>query len=87
MFWRYQCSRFQSSTVFQILQYTPETHPDRQNLEDALAKAEELCSQVNEGVRERENCDKLEWMQNHVQCEGLQEVSVVSRRLSSFLNF
>lgn len=59
--------------IQKILQYTPETHPDRQNLEDALAKAEELCSQVNEGVRERENCDKLEWMQNHVQCEGLQE--------------
>ncbi|XP_056016290.1 intersectin-1-like isoform X4 [Ostrea edulis] len=59
--------------IQKILQYTPENHPDRQNLEDALSKAEELCSQVNEGVRERENSDKLEWMQNHVQCEGLQE--------------
>ncbi|XP_062619095.1 intersectin-1-like [Saccostrea cucullata] len=59
--------------IQKILQYTPENHPDRQNLEDALAKAEELCNQVNEGVRERENSDKLEWMQSHVQCDGLQE--------------
>ena len=57
-----------------ILEYTPEDHPDNQNLKDALTKAEELCSQVNEGVRERENSDKLEWMQNHVHCEGLPEV-------------
>ncbi|KAK3098160.1 hypothetical protein FSP39_016770 [Pinctada imbricata] len=56
-----------------ILQYTPEGHPDRQNLQDALAEAEKLCNQVNEGVRERENCDKLEWIQQAVQCEGLPE--------------
>ena len=62
--------------LFQILQYTPENHPDRQNLVDALSRAEELCNQVNEGVRERENSDKLEWMQSHVQCEGLQEVGL-----------
>ena len=59
--------------IQKILQYTPEGHPDNQNLKDALTKAEELCSQVNEGVRERENSDKLEWMQNHVHCEGLPE--------------
>ena len=72
--------------LFQILQYTPENHPDRQNLVDALSRAEELCNQVNEGVRERENSDKLEWMQSHVQCEGLQEVGLcLSVCLSLFL--
>lgn len=30
--------------------------------------------QVNEGVREKENSDRLEWIQAHVQCEGLSEV-------------
>lgn len=40
----------------------------------ALERAEELCSQVNEGVREKENSDRLEWIQAHVQCEGLAEV-------------
>ena len=41
----------------------------------AKEKAEELCQQVNEGVRERENSDKLEWLQSHVECIGLAEVS------------
>ena len=60
--------------IDQILEYTPEEHPDYQNLKDALAKAEELCQQVNESVREKENSDRLEWMQNHIQCDGLVEV-------------
>ncbi|VDI04357.1 intersectin [Mytilus galloprovincialis] len=59
--------------IQKILQYTPEGHPDHQNLKEALTKAEELCSQVNEGVRERENSDKLEWMQGHINCDGLVE--------------
>uniref|UniRef100_A0A674D5H3 Intersectin-1 n=1 Tax=Salmo trutta TaxID=8032 RepID=A0A674D5H3_SALTR len=33
-----------------ILENTPETHPDHSHLKQALEKAEELCSQVNEGV-------------------------------------
>ena len=59
----------------QILENTPENHPDHSHLRQALEKAEELCSQVNEGVREKENSDRLEWIQAHVQCEGLSEVS------------
>lgn len=31
-------------------------------------------NQVNEGVREKENSDRLEWIQNHVQCDGAAEV-------------
>uniref|UniRef100_A0A8C7RW28 Intersectin 1 (SH3 domain protein) n=1 Tax=Oncorhynchus mykiss TaxID=8022 RepID=A0A8C7RW28_ONCMY len=57
-----------------ILENTPEAHPDHSHLKQALEKAEELCSQVNEGVREKENSDRLEWIQAHVQCEGLSEV-------------
>lgn len=60
----------------QILEHTPSEHPDHHNLKDALAKSTELCSQVNEGVREKENSDQLEWLQNHVQCDGLPEVDV-----------
>ncbi|XP_047458164.1 intersectin-1 isoform X8 [Mugil cephalus] len=56
-----------------ILENTPESHPDHSHLKAALEKAEELCSQVNEGVREKENSDRLEWIQAHVQCEGLTE--------------
>ncbi|XP_062971974.1 intersectin-2 isoform X2 [Elgaria multicarinata webbii] len=56
-----------------ILENAPESHPDHNNLKLALERAEELCSQVNEGVREKENSERLEWMQSHVQCEGLVE--------------
>ncbi|NXB79467.1 ITSN2 protein, partial [Donacobius atricapilla] len=59
-----------------ILESTPENHPDHSNLRLALERAEELCSQVNEGVREKENSDRLEWIQAHVQCEGLAEQPV-----------
>ncbi|CAJ1077124.1 intersectin-2a isoform X3 [Xyrichtys novacula] len=53
-----------------ILEHTPDAHADRGPLREALERAEELCSQVNEGVREKENSDRLEWIQSHVQCEG-----------------
>ncbi|XP_034383836.1 intersectin-2-like [Cyclopterus lumpus] len=53
-----------------ILEHTPDCHADRSPLREALERAEELCSQVNEGVREKENSDRLEWIQGHVQCDG-----------------
>ncbi|KAK3506610.1 hypothetical protein QTP70_011057 [Hemibagrus guttatus] len=56
-----------------ILENTPAGHVDQVNLREALEGAELLCSQVNEGVREKENSDRLEWLQNHVQCEGVIE--------------
>lgn len=34
--------------------------------------------QVNEGVREKENSERLEWIQNHVQCEGPLEVITIN---------
>ena len=37
--------------------------------------------QVNEGVREKENSDRLEWIQNHVQCDGAAEVLRLSMNL------
>lgn len=53
---------------------------DHSSLKLALGRAEELCSQVNEGVREKEHADRLEWLQTHVQCEGLAEVRPVGSR-------
>jgi hypothetical protein len=60
-------------SLLQILNFTPVGHPDRLYLEEAVTKAEELCSQVNEGVREKENSDTLEWIQLHVNCDTLSE--------------
>lgn len=65
------------SVWLQILENTPVGHVDQVNLREALERAELLCSQVNEGVREKENSDRLEWLQNHVQCEGVIEVSSI----------
>ncbi|XP_020278373.1 intersectin-1 isoform X3 [Pseudomyrmex gracilis] len=59
--------------ISKILEYTPHDHPDRQYLQEALSKSEEFCTQVNEGVREKENSDRLEWLQTHVICDGLEE--------------
>ncbi|XP_043286823.1 intersectin-2 isoform X3 [Venturia canescens] len=60
--------------INKIMEHTPVDHPDRQYLQEALAKAEEFCTQVNEGVREKENSDRLEWLQSHVSCDdGLEE--------------
>lgn len=64
--------------AWQVLESTPETHMDHSHLHEALEKAEELCLQVNEGVREKENSDRLEWIQAHVQREGVIEVTVLS---------
>ncbi|KAJ8350168.1 hypothetical protein SKAU_G00252980 [Synaphobranchus kaupii] len=66
-------SSFLLKPMQRILENTLESHPDHSHLKQALEKAEELCSQVNEGVREKENSDRLEWIQAHVQCEGLSE--------------
>jgi len=60
------------------LESTPEDHPDHGNLTSALEKAEEICMQVNEGVREKENSDRLEWLQTRVQLEGLNDVSYLT---------
>ena len=48
-------------------------------MQEACSIAQENCNQVNEGVREKENSDKLEWIQAHVNCDGLPEVSVYKR--------
>ncbi|CAB1459799.1 unnamed protein product [Pleuronectes platessa] len=60
-------------TFLKILECTAEGHADRDPLREALERAEELCQQVNEGVREQENSDRLEWIQTHVQCDGAAE--------------
>ncbi|XP_051159795.1 intersectin-1 isoform X3 [Leptopilina boulardi] len=69
--------------IGKILEYTPFHHPDRQYLIEALSKAEEFCTQVNEGVREKENSDRLEWLQTHVYCDGLEEQLVFNSLTNS----
>jgi hypothetical protein len=53
-----------------------------------------MCNffKVNEGVREKENSDRLEWLQRCVQCDGLEEELVFNSMTNSlgprkFLHF
>ncbi|XP_059155381.1 intersectin-1-like isoform X4 [Physella acuta] len=59
--------------IEKILSSTPPDHADRGNLEEALTLAQELCSQANQCVKEKQNSDSLEWIQAHVHCDGLAE--------------
>ncbi|CAM1291647.1 ITSN1 (predicted) [Pycnogonum litorale] len=59
--------------IKKIMEFTPDNHPDHNNLVEALSQAQLKCNEVNEGVRERENSDRLEWLQTHVHCEGVME--------------
>ena len=52
--------------VEKILKNTHERHPDFVYLEKSLIMAKELCEQVNEGTRHKENTERLEWLQIHV---------------------
>ncbi|XP_054264037.1 intersectin-1 isoform X2 [Macrosteles quadrilineatus] len=78
--------------IQKIVESTPVDHPDYTYLIEALAKAEEFCTQVNEGVREKENSDRLEWLQKHVSFDGLEERLVFNSLTNSvgprkFLHF
>lgn len=42
----------------EILRHTPEDHQERQNLENAVQKMLEACSDVNEKKREHEEIEK-----------------------------
>lgn len=38
---------------------------------EAQKKADRFCKHLNEGVRVKENSERLEWLQNHVNCDDL----------------
>lgn len=52
--------------IEKILKNTDKTHPDYYYIEKALKLSKELCEQVNEGTRHKENTERLEWLQIHV---------------------
>ena len=53
--------------TMQILDYTSEDDVDHADLQKALESTEKLCDQINEGVRQKENTEQLEWMQTIIQ--------------------
>jgi len=59
--------------IKQIIKYTPKDNHDLPNLQAALEKIEGLCSEINENIRMVESSSRLEWLQSHVNLEGLGE--------------
>jgi hypothetical protein len=58
------------------MDYTQPTDNDHADLKAALAEAEKLCIHVNEGVKQKENTEQLEWLQAHVSFNILEEYLV-----------
>jgi len=53
--------------VEKLLKHTNSNgHPDYFYLQKSLKLSKELCEQVNEGTRHKENTERLEWLQIHV---------------------
>ena len=57
----------------QIVEYTTSADSDWDPLQQALEKAQTLCEHVNDGVQQKDNTEKLEWLQAHVQFVNLDE--------------
>ena len=55
------------------MDYTPSEDADHTELKSALSEAETLCDHVNDGVRQKENTEHLEWLQSHVSFILLEE--------------
>ena len=56
--------------VSSSIKVTPEQHPDFIYTQEALNRARILCDQVNEGMRMKENSERLEWLQIHVDLQS-----------------
>ena len=56
--------------VEKILTNTPPDHPDYFYTQEALNRSRILCDQVNEGMRMKENSERLEWLQIHVDLQS-----------------
>ena len=62
--------------VEKILKHTQNEHPDYFYLQKALKLSKELCEQVNEGTRHKENTERLEWLQIHVDSSKTPELTL-----------
>ena len=55
------------------MDYTTSPDNDYTDLKAALSEAKILCDQVNDGVRQKENTEQLEWLQANVTFTLLEE--------------
>ena len=57
----------------EILKSTPIDHPDHQQCVEAFKEAENLCELVNRSCHLAENEERLDWVQRHVKCYGIDQ--------------
>ena len=57
-----------------LVKHTEVDHPDLFNVERALEISKKLCDQVDEGMRQKENSERLEWLQIHVDAQGPEKI-------------
>ena len=57
----------------EILKRTPIDHVDYQRCLDAFKEAENLCELVNRACHLAENEERLEWVQRHIRCYGIDQ--------------
>ncbi|XP_053214714.1 intersectin-1-like isoform X2 [Panonychus citri] len=60
--------------IKKILSNTPSDHLDRESCERAYELAQSLCDSVNEACRSQENEERLDWIQGHVKCDGIDQI-------------
>ena len=73
--------------VEKILKNTDPSHPDYYFLQKALKMSKNLCEQVNEGTRHKENTERLEWLQIHVDSAKNPGLYSIYHYLSIIVNF
>ncbi|GJQ83722.1 putative Eps15 homology domain protein [Trypoxylus dichotomus] len=55
--------------IGKIMENTADNHPDTPFLKTALEVAEDFLKQVNEKIRSKENHERFDWMQKHIQTD------------------
>ncbi|KFD54408.1 hypothetical protein M513_04751 [Trichuris suis] len=55
----------------ELIKYTPPSHPDFGNLEQAIFDLRALCDDVNRLASQAENLHMLHWCQCHIRCDSL----------------
>ncbi|XP_054165582.1 intersectin-1-like isoform X2 [Oppia nitens] len=59
--------------IGKILEHTPTNHIDFINCEKALTLSQDLCKRVNEGCRNTEDSQRLDWIQKQIKIDGLDQ--------------
>lgn len=60
--------------IKKILEYTSQGHQDFHHCEKALKLSQTLCDSINEACRQRQDCERFDWIQSHVKLDGIDQI-------------